>query len=277
MLQLGISAAEYAPRAASIGFLALHSSNLLKVLKQDYLQPTKTANMLFRMTSNIVKTTVDHPTALNTLSKSLSANLAPPAAPASPEDQGNPSARTHPVCPHQETSVALIKTRFSMELGTCRLLEMVTWKLSSGFTRHPREGNSDWAPYNAAENGHLAALKWLLTHYPKKNQRDAMGAAAENGHLEIVRWLNENRKRSSHGVGQCGGRAAAADSSATCGQHGLTTDGAGPANANTVGKTGIPSGKIKDSWGQGLSGDQKHYNKRTQNNNAHAPPPDIRP
>lgn len=41
--------------------------------KQDnYDQASK---MLFRMTSSIVKTTVDHPTALNTLSKSLSASL----------------------------------------------------------------------------------------------------------------------------------------------------------------------------------------------------------
>ncbi|KAG6612974.1 uncharacterized protein IUM83_11955 [Phytophthora cinnamomi] len=91
MLQLSISAAEYAPWAASIGFLALHSSILLKVLKQDYLQPTKTANMLFRMTSNIVKTTVDHPTALNTLSKSLSANL---AASIQPHQQHRPAQKT---------------------------------------------------------------------------------------------------------------------------------------------------------------------------------------
>jgi hypothetical protein len=31
--------------------------------------------MLFRMTSGIVKTSIDHPSALNALSKSLSANL----------------------------------------------------------------------------------------------------------------------------------------------------------------------------------------------------------
>ncbi|KAE8991616.1 hypothetical protein PF004_g16897 [Phytophthora fragariae] len=78
--------------------------------------------MLFRMTSNIVKTTVDHPTALNTLSKSLSANLAsrecsaPPAAPASPKSQGRSSAGTHPRRPHEETNASLIQARASLLL-----------------------------------------------------------------------------------------------------------------------------------------------------------------
>jgi hypothetical protein len=51
---------------------------------------------------------------------------------------------------------------------------------------------TDAALQQAARNGHVDVLRWLVEHYPEKCSDDLVEIAGKGGHLDMVRYLDEN-------------------------------------------------------------------------------------
>ncbi|EGZ23321.1 hypothetical protein PHYSODRAFT_380487, partial [Phytophthora sojae] len=58
------------------------------------------------------------------------------------------------------------------------------------------ELNLQSAMYEAAKNGKLEVVKWLIDRRGncRRCTTQAMDVAASNGHLDVLKWLHENRK-----------------------------------------------------------------------------------